>query len=581
MARTATAQTTSPTTDTATEDATATTDTTARTASAHDAAALAELREIAVADIATDGSNPRTLFDLDGEAGIRELAASIKAHGLVQPITVRANLDAGEGAPPYLLVAGERRLRAVRDVLKRRTIAAIMRHDLTEDTALEATVLENLQRRDLHPMEEARGLAQLRAGRGYTVEQSAKKLGRGKEWVKDRLKLCDLPATAQDTYLRDTTGRLTLTKMLKLHEYTHGNRDNTGFPRLIEAMVEDMAKGINSDAHPSTTASLHAGLVKRITHWHNDQGGRYGDNYFDTYSVCRACPFAAYRSPYGDYEGFCLMPEHYAALHAKGKARWKEAEAERQKNAPAVMPGAGLITVSGPGGYTPPVAQTAAQKGKETRKRRLAQKADYMPNVLAVRRAVDLIANVEAHDLAALAAYTLVKVSLGKEDWGEIARRHDVDAAALMRAGGSTRPSADHIKELRTLNPLGLVKATIEALLIRQAQAARDYEPDNHYSADPDPVFKLYTGDQTSATVPPAPLPPTFAPGGGSVTEAAVKCKVRRGVRRVLEPVTKREGSGSLTSRSPRDRALAYAVPAQLDVRVAQRAAHVARWLVG
>jgi len=68
---------------------------------------------------------------------------------------------------------------------------------------------------------------------------------------------------------------------------------------------------------------------------------------------------------------------------------------------------------------------------------------------------------------------------------------------------------------------------------------------------------------------------------GGSVTEAAVKCKVRRGVRRVLEPVTKREGSGSLTSRSPRDRALAYAVPAQLDVRVAQRAAHVARWLVG
>jgi len=60
-------------------------------------------------------------------------------------------------------------------------------------------------------------------------------------------------------------------------------------------------------------------------------------------------------------------------------------------------------------------------------------------------------------------------VSLGKEDWGEIARRHDVDVAALMRAGGSTRPSADHIKELRTLDPLGLVKATIEALLLRQA----------------------------------------------------------------------------------------------------------------
>jgi len=152
MARTATAQTAPPTTDTATETVT-TEVATATPAVAPNAAALVELREIAVVDIATDGSNPRTLFDLDGEAGLRELAASIKAHGLVQPITVRANLDAGEGAPPYLLVAGERRLRAIRDVLKRRTIAAIMRHDLTEDTALEATILENLQRRDLHPMD--------------------------------------------------------------------------------------------------------------------------------------------------------------------------------------------------------------------------------------------------------------------------------------------------------------------------------------------------------------------------------------------------------------------------------------------
>ncbi len=507
MARTATAQTAPPTTD-PTTDTTTEAATTASTAPILNAVALAALREIAVTDIATNGRNPRTLFDLDGDAGIRELAASIKAHGLVQPITVRANLDAGEGAPPYLLVAGERRLRATRDVLKRRTIAALLRHDLTEDTALEATVLENLQRRDLHPLEEARGLTQLRARSGYTVEQIAKKLGRGKEWVKDRLKLCDLPATTQDLYLRDTTGRLTLTKMLRLHEYTHGNKDNTGFPRLIEAMAEDIAKGMNNDAHPSTTASLHAGLVKRLTHWHTDQGGRYGGHYFDTYTVCRKCPFAAYRSPYGgDYEGFCLMPDHYAALQAKGKAMYEEAEAARQQDAPAVMPGA---SPAGTSGYTPPVEKTAAQKGQETHTRRRAQKADYTPNLLAVRRAVDLIANVEAHDLATLAAYTLSQVSLSKEEWGEIARRHGVDAAALMRAGGSTHPSAAHITGLRALAPLGLVKATVEALLIRQAQAARDYEPDNHDSAGPDPVFKLYTGDQTSASpTVPALSPPT------------------------------------------------------------------------
>jgi len=509
MARTATTKTAPPTTDTATPATEAAT--TAPTAPTLNAVALAELREIAVADITTDGSNPRTLFDLDGDAGLRELAASIKAHGLVQPITVRANLDAGEGAPPYLLVAGERRLRAIKDVLKRRTIAALLRHDLTEDTALEATVLENLQRRDLHPLEEARGLAQLRARSGYTVEQIAKKLGRGKEWVKDRLKLCDLPATTQDTYLRDTTGRLTLTKMLRLHEYTHGNRDNKGFPRLIEAMAEDIAKGVNNDAHPSTTASLHANLVKRLTHGHTAQGGTYGGHYFDTYTVCRNCPFAAYRSPYGgDYEGFCLMPDHYATLQAKGKAAYEEAEVARQKNAPAVLPGA---VPSGPLSYSPSTEKTAAQKGQETRTRRLAQKADYMPNVLAVRRSVDLIANVEVHDLATLAAYTLAHVSLPKEDWGEIARRHGVDAGALMRAGGSTHPRADHITGLRALDPLGLVKATVEALLIRQAQAARDYEPDNYHSAGPDPVFKLYTGDQTNAP-PTAPAPSTPPPHG-------------------------------------------------------------------
>jgi len=98
-----------------------------------------------------------------------------------------------------------------------------------------------------------------------------------------------------------------------------------------------------------------------------------------------------------------------------------------------------------------------------------------------------------------------------------------VDAGALMRAGGSTHPRADHITGLRALDPLGLVKATMEAVLIRQAQAARDYEPDNRYSAGPDPVLKLYTGDQTSAPpTPPAPYsPPPHGPGDTGDTAQA------------------------------------------------------------
>jgi len=433
----------------------------------------------------------------------------------VQPITVRANLDAGEGAPPYLLVAGERRLRAIRDVLKRRTIAAILRHDLTEDTAVEATVLENLQRRDLHPIEEARGLIRLRAGHGYSVDKLAARLGRSKGYIKDRLKLCDLPATAQDLYLRDTGGRLTLTKMLALHEYTHGGKENKGFPALIAAITEDVASGKAHEPTLANAAFHHPSLVQRFSHYRQDTNGRWGGNFFDTHTMCRACPFAAYRKAgAGDYEyeGFCLMPDHYAALKARGQARYDAAERTRQREIsanPAAFTAQLTQTIAAHNAH-----KTAAQKGKETRARRLAQKADYMPNVLAVRRSVDLIANVEVHDLGTLAAYSLTTIRLDKEDWGEIARRHGVDAGALMRAGGSTRPSAEHIKELRTLDPLGLIKATIEALLIRQAQAARDDEPDNDHSVGPDPVFKLYTGDQTSATVPPASLPPTFAPVG-------------------------------------------------------------------
>jgi len=261
-------------------------------------------------------------------------------------------------------------------------------------------VLENLQRRDLHPMEEARGLIRLRAGHGYSVDKLAARLGRSKGYIKDRLKLCDLSATAQDLYLRDTSGRLTLTKMLALHEYTRGGKENKGFPALIAALAEDLASGTAHEPTLANAAFHHPSLVQRFSHDRQDTNGRWGGNFFDTHTVCRACPFAAYRRVGADdyeYEGFCLMPDHYAALKAKGQARYAAAEQMRQREinaTPAAVTAQLSQTLAAHNDH-----KTAAQKGKETRARRLAQKADYMPNVLAVRRSVDLIANVEAHDL--------------------------------------------------------------------------------------------------------------------------------------------------------------------------------------
>src|SRR5579883_3336747 len=401
---------------------------------------VATLREIPVADIATNGTNPRTLFDLNGDAGLTELAASIKEQGLLQPIIVRPNV--GDGAvdilgpqpaggtgdiitrtvagkeiaayrPPFLLVAGERRLRAVRDVLKRDTITAIVRADLAAETALEATVLENLQRRDLHPMEEARGLGQLRARHGYTPEQIARKIGRSKEWVKDQLKLCDLPARAQDLYLRSISGRLTLHKMLGLHEYTHGGRDNKGFPALISTLIEDMEKGINEGAHLGTLAINHGGLIRRLTHWGHDAGGRWGGHYFDTKDVCRRCPFGAYRSGFYDGEGYCLLPDHHAELQARGKARYEAAEAERERKLredPAYAKAEMDRQIAALGRD-----KTAAQKGAETRKRHQQQKADYFGHVRAIERAINQIANLDGIDIAVLCAYTLTIKNVDRE----------------------------------------------------------------------------------------------------------------------------------------------------------------------
>jgi len=112
---------------------------------------MAQLRIIPVADIATSPDNTRLFDRKDKEEKISldELAASMRELGLQQPPKVRPN---PAGAPPWLLVFGERRLRAARDILKWTAIAVLVDEDLASDDAGAATVVENLQRRDLHPM---------------------------------------------------------------------------------------------------------------------------------------------------------------------------------------------------------------------------------------------------------------------------------------------------------------------------------------------------------------------------------------------------------------------------------------------
>lgn len=138
-------------------------------------------------------TNPRKHFD---ESALAELAKSIKQHGVAQPILVRPLPTTETQIDCVEIVAGERRYRASK-LAGRETIPAIVR-DMTDAEALEIQVIENLQRQDVHPIEEAEGYEQLMKQHGYTADQLAEKVGKSRSYIYGRLKFCALaPATRE------------------------------------------------------------------------------------------------------------------------------------------------------------------------------------------------------------------------------------------------------------------------------------------------------------------------------------------------------------------------------------------------
>ena len=153
------------------------------------------LGEIRLADIEPNPEQPRTVFD---EEGLAELAASIRAHGLLQPVVVREM-----GAGRYRLVAGERRWRAARLAGLERLHAVVRNSD--EAVAIAMALVENLQREDLNPLDEAHGYESLMEVAGVTQTDVAERVGKDRSTVANALRLLDLPTEVQEM-LRD--GRL-------------------------------------------------------------------------------------------------------------------------------------------------------------------------------------------------------------------------------------------------------------------------------------------------------------------------------------------------------------------------------------
>ena len=140
------------------------------------------VREIEVARIKPNPNQPRVQF---GEAGLEELADSIRERGVLQPILLRPHGD------DYMIIAGERRWRAAQRA-RLHEVPVIVR-DFDDAETLEVALLENIQRRDLNAIEEAEGYRRLVAEYGHTQEALARLVHKSRSHVANLLRLLDLP----------------------------------------------------------------------------------------------------------------------------------------------------------------------------------------------------------------------------------------------------------------------------------------------------------------------------------------------------------------------------------------------------
>jgi ParB family chromosome partitioning protein len=153
---------------------------------------LEQLSYLEVDAIQPNRFQPRKTFS---EQELEQLADSIDQHGLLQPITVR-KIDDGEGDIEYELIAGERRWRAHKFLHKTR-IKAIIKEDVTDEKSMEAALIENLQREDLNPMEEADSIVALQKMMKLTQEQLAQRLGKSRAYISQIVRLVRLPDDVQ------------------------------------------------------------------------------------------------------------------------------------------------------------------------------------------------------------------------------------------------------------------------------------------------------------------------------------------------------------------------------------------------
>ncbi|HEY2471843.1 MAG TPA: ParB/RepB/Spo0J family partition protein [Terracidiphilus sp.] len=157
-----------------------------------------EYRDLPIDWLVESPTNPRQIFDDDG---LQELAASIRANGLLQPLLVRPRSESR-----FEIVFGARRFRGAA-LAEQETVPVCIR-EMTDAQVLEAQLVENLQRRDVHPLDEANGYARLLALEEpkYSIELIAAKCGKQPAYVASRLRLTELAPAVVEAFSKDEIG---------------------------------------------------------------------------------------------------------------------------------------------------------------------------------------------------------------------------------------------------------------------------------------------------------------------------------------------------------------------------------------
>ena len=161
-------------------------------------AVQSEYRNLPLDSLVESGMNPRRSFD---EAALNELAESIRSQGVLSPLLVRP-----KGPQSFEIVAGARRYRAAQLAGQESVPVRIV--ELSDAQAIETSIVENLQRRDVHPLEEASGFAALLRLEEpkYSIEQIGAKCAKSPSYVAARLKLTELAPVVTDAFLKDEIG---------------------------------------------------------------------------------------------------------------------------------------------------------------------------------------------------------------------------------------------------------------------------------------------------------------------------------------------------------------------------------------